>query len=373
MFRLFDLIARHWPMPGPRRGVVVIRMDGIGDMVLFRRILDDYAEVLGVPSDDITVIGCASWGPIVDTAFGDYRRLIIDEHAFARQPFYRLKIALMVRRLKPAITLCDTYFRRALMSDSLAWFTGAPTTIVSLPYINEPTRAEFTYYLSQVDAVIDTGTYPTHEIVRHYRFLAALGGRNLTMNPPRIPWRDVVPALAAEGPYVVLNPGSNEYGRRWPFASYLEAAERALARGLRVVWVGGADEQAGDPSQQFGNDPRVIDLMGKTNLPELLDLLKHAALVLTNDTGPAHLAIALGAPTVVVVGGGHFGSFVPYPEEVRPANARFAYHEMACYHCFWRCHLRTSRFDVFPCVSAVSVDAVWREAEELLASAKVPA
>ena len=101
-------------------------------------------------------------------------------------------------------------------------------------------------------------------------------------------------------------------------------------------------------------------------MPELLDILKHAACVISNDTGPAHLAIALGAPTVVVVGGGHFDSFVPYPEAARPPHARFVFEEMPCYHCFWRCHLRATRFDVFPCVSAISVDAVWAEADSLL-------
>ena len=341
-------------------------MDGIGDMVLFRKALDAYAEALGVAREDITVLGCASWAPIADIVFADYRRLMLDEHAFARQPFYRFKMALMVRRLRPAITILDSYFRRALMADSLVWLAAAPRSVVSLPFINEPTRTEFTYYLSQIGPVIDTGPYPTHEIVRHYRFISALVGRDIAPEPPRLPWRDVVPAVAHDGAYVVLNPGSNEFGRRWPFASYLDIVERLLARGLRVVWIGGVDEDAGDPSERFGDDARVVNLMGRTKLPELLDILKHATLVISNDTGPAHLAIALEAPTVVIVGGGHFSSFVPYPREVTPPGARFVYHEMPCYHCFWRCHLRASRFDVFPCISAVDVDAVWRAATALL-------
>jgi ADP-heptose:LPS heptosyltransferase len=136
---------------------------------------------------------------------------------------------------------------------------------------------------------------------------------------------------------------------------------------LRVVIVGGPGERPGDHRDRFGDDGRIIDLIGVTSMPELLDILKHAACVISNDTGPAHLAIALGAPTVVVVGGGHFGSFVPYPEAARPPHARFVFEEMPCYHCFWRCHLRATRFDVFPCVSAIPVDAVWAEAEALLA------
>jgi ADP-heptose:LPS heptosyltransferase len=88
-------------------------------------------------------------------------------------------------------------------------------------------------------------------------------------------------------------------------------------------------------------------------------MIEHARLVVSNDTGPAHLSIALGTPTVVIVGGGHFTSFVPYPAAITPNHAEFVYEQMDCYHCFWRCHKRHSKFDVFPCVEAISVDTVW--------------
>ena len=97
-----------------------------------------------------------------------------------------------------------------------------------------------------------------------------------------------------------------------------------------------------------------------------MDVMKGAAAVLSNDTGPAHLSIALGTPTVVVVGGGHFGSFVPYPEDATPANARFVYERMECYHCFWRCHKRATKHDVFPCVDGVSEERVWGALNEVL-------
>ncbi|MBT3914875.1 MAG: glycosyltransferase family 9 protein [Rhodospirillaceae bacterium] len=367
LFRLFDLIVRHWPVFKRRHGILVVRMDGIGDMVLFRRTLDDYANVFDVEISDITVLGCKSWGPIAAEIFAGYRLFMIDEHAFARRLFYRFGIGLMVRHLAPAVTICDSYLRRAMMADSLVWMAAAPKSITSLPYINEPTRTEFTYYLSQVGQIIDTGTYPTHEIIRHYRFLSDYAGRKIRPKPPKISWRDTAPLLPDNGtPYAVLNPGSNEFGRRWPFESYLGIAERLLDKGYRVVFVGGPDERAGDHHQRFGDDERVIDLIGKTSVPELLDVLNHAACVISNDTGPAHLSIALETPTVVVVGGGHFGSFVPYPKEVCPPNAKFAFEEMPCYHCFWRCPKRATKFDVFPCVSAVEVDTVWEAVTQLV-------
>ncbi len=377
MFRPLDLIARHWPVFRKRRGVLVVRMDGIGDMVLFRRVLDYYAEVFGVEKSDITVLGCESWGNLAEEVFQGYRVYAIDEHAYARQPFYRFKVSLWVRGLAPAIAVCDSYMRRALMADSLVWVSSAPRTVASLPYISERTRSEFSYYLSQVDEIIDTGPYPTHEVIRHFRFISAIAGHPIKPEVPRIRWRDQAPSIVPGDPYVVLNPGSNEPGRRWPLAGYASVARRLVERGYRVIFVGRPDERGGGQAggQDDGQAIReitasegVMDLTGQTDLPKLLDLMNHAALVISNDTGPAHLSIALGRPTVVIVGGGHFGSFVPYPEEVKPGNALFVYQEMECYHCFWRCHKRANKYQIFPCIGAIDEDQVWRACEELLES-----
>ncbi|MDP6173519.1 MAG: glycosyltransferase family 9 protein, partial [Rhodospirillales bacterium] len=364
-----DVICENWPRLRRRRGAVLIRMDGIGDMVLFRRTLDDYAGALGMDRSEITVIGCASWGAIAPVLFDGFKLFVVDEHAYARQPFYRFKIGLRLRRLAPKVALCDSYFRRVLMADSLVAVSGAERKIVSLPYINEPTRTEFTYYLSRVDQVIETGDYPTHEIIRHYRFLSALAGREIQPQPPKLQWRDAaLPAsLPAGAPYVVLNPGSNEPGRRWPFDKFLNLAKRLIEAGYRVVLLGGEGERPGDHRQRFGQGPSaIIDLIGRTSLSELMDIMAHAACVISNDTGPAHIGIGLGAPTVVIVGGGHFGSFVPYSADVAPPNARFVFHEMPCYHCFWRCDKRPSKFDVFPCIDEVGEEKVWSALEDLL-------
>jgi hypothetical protein len=133
LFRPFDLIARYIPVFHSRRGLLVIRMDGIGDMVLFRTSLDHYAEVFGVKESEITVLGCKSWGPITSEVFKNYKVLSIDEHNFARWPLYRFWVSLRVRAINPAISVCDSYLRRTLMADSLMWISGAPLTISSLP------------------------------------------------------------------------------------------------------------------------------------------------------------------------------------------------------------------------------------------------
>jgi len=358
-FRLIDLLVAACPVTGPKRGLVVVRMDGIGDMVLFRRALDHLPAAFGIDRDDVTVLGCHSWRSLAPVAFAGFKVVTIDEHAFEKKWLYRLKIALWLRRQNFATATCDMFMRKAMTADSLVWMSRAAHRVVCQPFVTERTRAEYSWYLAKATRVIDTGPYPTHEGLRHFTFLSAIAGRTIPAEVPAIPWRHQAPKLPPGPPALVLNFGSNEPGRRWPFDNYLELARRCLESGLRVVFVGAAQEAFAKPRIAELGHPEAIDTIGQLSLPELVDVLAAAACVVSNDTGPGHLALGLGTPTVLIVGGGHFGCFVPYPEEIRPPGAAFLALEMECYHCLWRCPKRASPADSFPCVAEVTVERVW--------------
>ena len=184
----------------------------------------------------------------------------------------------------------------------------------------------------------------------------------------KIEWRNRPPRLELPTYYAVLNPGSNEYGRRWPFANYVKLAGWLREEGLTIIFVGKANENFNDDLLALlEEDKEILDLTGRSTLPELFDIMKGASIVISNDTGPAHAAIALGLNTVVIVGGGHFGCFFPYPSDFCLRHTRFLYERMECYHCFWRCHKRTDLKASFPCIEAVSINTVRAACRELLA------
>jgi ADP-heptose:LPS heptosyltransferase len=372
LFRPIDAVVALWPRRraaggsggGPGGGMVIVRMDGLGDMALFRPVLDHYARAFGIARDQITVLGCESWHGLADTVFAGYRVAAIDEHRFERRFFYRLRIALWLKRQGFRIAVCDTYFRKTLTSDSLVHMSGAQERIVSLPYISDKTEAEFDWFLARAGRVIDTGPHPTHELERHYNFLAAVAGRPVEPSVPTLPWRDAPSAVPEGAPYVVINFGSNEPGRNWPFGNYLALARRAIARGYRVAFVGAAREVSESARIAGELEPgSVVDLIGRTGLDGLMDVIAHAHAMLTNETGPGHFGILLGVPTVMVFGGGHHETFVPYPEHLRPANARFVNRHRECYGCLWICPYRESAKDPFPCIEAVEIEDVWQAVE----------
>ncbi len=77
---------------------------------------------------------------------------------------------------------------------------------------------------------------------------------------------------------------------------------------------------------------KIANLSGKLNLRELAFLLFKARLVISLESAPAHIATAVGTPSVVIIGGGHFGRFMPYS----PLH-KLVYKKMDCFGCNWNC------------------------------------
>ncbi len=97
---------------------------------------------------------------------------------------------------------------------------------------------------------------------------------------------------------VVIQPGATDPRRRWPAAYFAAVADALIEEGAVVVINGSNDERAITHAVTSAMRHRGMDLAGRTSLPALCGLLDRASLVVSNDTGPLHLALALGRPCV---------------------------------------------------------------------------
>jgi len=122
-----------------------------------------------------------------------------------------------------------------------------------------------------------------------YRLPADDSGR-LAVNAPA-----EASALTGSGPYLVIHPGATAPARTWP-ASHAREAVRLLAeRGHRVLVTGGPGER--ELTAQVAGE-HGIDLGGLAGMDELAGILAGARLLISGNTGPAHLAAAVGTPVV---------------------------------------------------------------------------
>lgn len=148
-----------------------------------------------------------------------------------------------------------------------------------------------------------------HEVERQLALVGAVGfeatetGLSFRCRPADV--ADVQRKLVAAGgdpsaPYAVVHVGSSAPSRRYPPERFGQAARRiALASGLQIVFTGGADEQAFSDAAQAAMVLPSISLTGTLSVGELAALIDAAEIALCNNSGPAHLAAALGTPLVV--------------------------------------------------------------------------
>ena len=136
---------------------------------------------------------------------------------------------------------------------------------------------------------------------------------------------------------------------------------------LDIVLIGTQSERAETAAVAQVCSGPVVDLTARLNTEDLPAVIGKAKLVITNDTGTVHIAAALRVPTVCIVGGGHFGRFLPYPEEARDVGIRVEalHHPLPCFNCNWKCIYPVRYFEPAPCVSNVSVDSVWMSIKQL--------
>ena len=144
--------------------------------------------------------------------------------------------------------------------------------------------------------VPDPGDRPEAE--RGVAVAAASGFRLPAGDDGRLAVRRPLPdttGLTGPGAYVVLHPGTSVTARGWPARRWAETAQLLARQGTRVVVTGGPAE-TGLTAQVAACGAR--DLGGRTSLPELADVLARASAVVVANTGPAHLAAAVGTPVV---------------------------------------------------------------------------
>jgi ADP-heptose:LPS heptosyltransferase len=107
--------------------------------------------------------------------------------------------------------------------------------------------------------------------------------------------RRPLPPIDHEPGYVVVHPGASVPARAWPADRFAEAVEALSDEGHRVLVTGGPGERALTAAVA---GTRGVDLGGATSLPEMAAVLDGAAAVVVGNTGPAHLAAAVGTPVV---------------------------------------------------------------------------
>jgi heptosyltransferase-1 len=169
----------------------------------------------------------------------------------------------------------------------------------------------------------------------------------------------------ASKPFAIIAPRGNWETKRWPDEKSADVARHFLQHGYGAVVVGAPRERhVGANIARLA--PGVVVLTGETSISELAALISRAAVCIAHDSGPMHLAVALGRPVVALFGPSDTVWAGPYHRENAVVRAA-----LSCSPCYLRRLSRCTHGHA--CMSDLSTQAVIERADSVLGAALAPA
>lgn len=354
--RRAEAVPTRWPA---WQRVLVVRLDNLGDVLMTTPAIA--AVRRACPQAHVTLLASpagaalAPWLPDVDDAIAFRAPWVAPPRDAAVDERPGQDELAMVRRLAAGrydaaiiFTVCT---QSALPAALMCRMAGIPHR---LAHSRESAYGLLSVAIRETDAVADG---MRHEVQRQLDLVAQVGW---SVDDPRLRLqlqdadrhrvrrRLAAAGLAVDQPYLVVHPGATAPSRRYPAERLGMAAGRIAAqRGLAVVLTGGADDAGaltaaraatGGPSivlgggQASGLSPGLSPGTppgppSDLTLGELAALIAGAELLLANNSGPAHVAAAVGTPLVCL-----YAQTNPQHTPWR-VPARVLSHEVPCRHC----------------------------------------
>ena len=317
-YGLINLLVRPRREITPRT-LLLIRVDLIGDYVLFRDFIAELRRDPAYAGQRLTLLGNSAWRELFEALDHDLvdEALWLDRERFHRDLLYRWRTLRTLTRRGYETIVSPVYSRYFWDSDNLARLISARHKIGSAGDCSNQSPRQKRRGDRFYTRLIPAQAGAMFEFQRNREFCDGLLGRRLELERPRIRLTRSAPYPGLPRPYAVLFVGASLAVKRWSPAHFARVARHlAQAQGLAVVLCGGPGDVGLAREVARASATAPLNLVGRTTLPQLLHVLAGARLLVSNDTAAPHmaLALALGRSGVIVISAGlHPGRCFPYP------------------------------------------------------------
>ena len=297
--------------------ILLIKPSALGDIALALPVLSMLRK--SFPDAKISWFVRPEYKPLLDCTGELDDMIIFDRRALGKwwySPKAFRQLVGLVRRLRrekfDLILDLQGLFRTAMF----AWVSG------SKKRFGMKTAREFaTLFYTDKIAMEDDSVH----VIDYYRKIAAAAGASdsaveYNLSPTAQALDSIGSLLAEHGiekhQYVVFIATSARSNKCWPVEKFAVLAEKITQQfKLSIVTAATAAEKIITSRLTSAAKVPIVDLAGLTDIYQLIALLKNARLVISNDTGPGHIAVALGIPTVLILGPTNPARVGPYQKK----------------------------------------------------------
>ena len=283
--------------------VLIVRVDAIGDFVLFRPALP-YFRGLFPGRKLVLLTSHINCGLIADESLVD-QIIPFERGRFLADVLYQRRILAAVRQVAPETAIYPAYTREGYV-DRLIYASGASERVAFRDDRVESRRV--CKRNSMFTRLVAPDQRVCHEVQRNKEFLRGLGATitnynlGLVASPEDEAFAQrALQVLRPNGAIVVLVPGGSDARKIWPVEYFVAVASRLAERfDAKFLLIGSREEIPLGGQIAAALPGRCANLTGTTTLLQAYALMRRSALYLGNDTGPKHIAAAAGLPVVEI-------------------------------------------------------------------------
>ena len=303
-------LQHRLPAPSPsEERLLIIRLDDIGDYLLFRNQLRMYKQSPRWQKHVVTLLGNVSWEPIFsefDASAVDHT-VWVDKREYLVNSSYRWNLWDTLRRRGFGIAIAPSR-TRPLLLDDLCMLAAAP--LRNMGSANTHIHSRWNQISDALYQQVFTPSDTTvHEFDFNAQFSAWASGLRYEARRPRLDSRFDQPD---PNPYIVCFVGASVRSRRWPVKRWIEFIDLYRRHYSSRVILAGHTAAEVEMARTIRERTGTESIAGSASLLEFLRWVAGAEAVLTNDTMAAHLSATVNRPTVIIANGVHYTRFTEY-------------------------------------------------------------
>lgn len=370
LFLLYDAFC-HFPFFKKKShyDLVIVRSDAIGDFIIFINTLN---YILKKNSDKRNLLICTSTNSCIARALNlSCDILEFDKGRFESSLKYHFCFANILKGIKADLLLNPTVVHHLsddLISCAIDAKRRVGTKVEKRGFINKILDVPYTNLVK----IPMKGMFSEIKAMEYFIRKSIDSSYDYALS-------DLSPIYDSyssqiKGKYCIIALSASIKGRIWPLSHVLDVVN-AIPLGYFIVLTGhGEDDIKGAEYllKRAENTNRIVNLVNKTSLIDLIRIISRSSFLLGNDSSAVHMAAACRIPSICYVPGAHYGRFIPYPV-LKKGNEyipHVIYYKMDCFGCNYHCKYVNPMERVLPCVEKISSDQVLNELVKLLGEIK---
>lgn len=314
-----DLGLNNSPSNKKNNSLVIVRMDAIGDYILFRNFIEIIARSEKYKNHAITLIGNTVWKGIAEHFDNEWidRFIWVNPIKFQKDFLFRKRVLKEIQDTSYSLLFHPTYSRDYYVGETIARYIKAENKITSKGDLANTTRWQKRISDKHYNKFIESKDI--FEFNRNKQIVEGFIEHTIDLIKPYINKSNVEGNSIQSDNYMTLFIGGGAAFRRWSVDKWIDFISSLLALyDFDILIAGGPEDKSNGEviKKHFITNERIINICGKTTLNQLISIIANSNFMVSNETSAVHIAVSVNTPVLVISNGNHYGRFTPFPKSI---------------------------------------------------------